>query len=89
MERESWIWGNMMYGEIQLFNSTPSLKATAPGKRNRGQDRQGSRSRQSGLCSGRTLLPLSVSSRIEGWQRDVGQRRGTSPPGVEPEPSWR
>lgn len=31
MERKSWIWGKMMYGKIQLFDSTPSLKAAAQG----------------------------------------------------------
>ena len=75
MERKSWIWGKMMYGKIQLFDSTPFLKAAAPGKRNRSHDRHGSRCRRCWLRSGRTLLLLAVPCCTVLWRGVAGVHR--------------
>lgn len=63
MERKSWIWGKMMYGKIQLFDSMPSLKAAAPGKRNHSCNQHSSRGYWCWLCSGKMLLLLVVPCR--------------------------
>lgn len=81
MERKSWIWGKMMYGKTQLFDSTPSLKAAAPGKQNHSCDLHSSRGRRCWPCSGRTLPLLDVPCRGRGTWGSTG---GTGPPGAEP-----
>lgn len=60
MERKSWIWGKMRDGKIQLFDSMPSLKAAAPGKRNHGRNRHSGRGCRCWLRAGKTLLLLAV-----------------------------
>lgn len=76
MERKSWIWGKMMYGKIQLFDSTPSPKAAALGKRNHSPDLHGG-------CGAGCALGVTAPAG-PGAVGDTGKRGGTIPTGAEP-----